>query len=135
LLNLSITNLPLSRVIRLARRFVVGALPDRFPINLDEPVMTRGSRRARDERVECRHAALSGSAVGVRRRSRLELPREAARRTHVHGYGNTEDRPTLTIDGLSWQVNKLRLTLSHHGHTDLELIDAWQLPDGRQSAA
>jgi 2'-5' RNA ligase len=136
LLNLSISDLPLSRVIRLARRFVADALPEAFRINLDELVMTRdrallaasewnvGARRCQDRLLQS--AAERG----------LELPRKAAPRPHVTlGYGYAEDRATVAIDGLSWQVNELRLVLSHHGRTLHEQIDAWQLPERRRSAA
>jgi 2'-5' RNA ligase len=136
LLDLNLADQPLGRMIRHARRFVADALPEAFRINVDELVVTR------------RQALLVASepVQGVRRaqaellaaadREGLALPQAAQVRPHVTlGYNYVEDRAVERIDGISWQVDELRLVLSHVGDTVHEILDSWALPGRRMLAA
>lgn len=137
LLDLSLAEVPLSEMIRLARRFVTDALPEAFHMNVDELVI--GADRALLCPSEPLVGALGcqGQLLRAAARRGLDLPdRVVAPRPHVTlGHGYAGDHGATRIDGISWRVEDLRLVLSHGGGTIHEELDRWHLPERRLIAA
>lgn len=137
ILDLSVADMPLAQSIRAARRIVADGLPQAFRMNIDELVVTR--ERALLMPSEPVRGALrcQSDLLHAATRRGFALPgARVAPRPHVTlGYDYADDIAPTRIDGISWQVEELRLVLSHHGDTLHEELDRWHLPERRALAA